>query len=111
MKMKTKKMLVVVILSLIMAVTSIVPAFAYENDSMAEDYITIKKEDVENNNGTMTYGLVVNEDGSIEPVSPTSIWNIIFGTEIYVGTLTVKEWKAHRKQWRISEKMLLFLLI
>ena len=49
MKMKTKKMLVVVILSLIMAVTSIVPAFAYENDSMAEDYITIKKEDVENN--------------------------------------------------------------
>ena len=30
MKMKTKKMLVVVILSLIMAVTSIVPAFAYE---------------------------------------------------------------------------------
>ena len=70
--MKTKKILVVVILSLIMAVTSIVPAFAYENDSMAKDYITIKKEDVESNNGTMTYGLVVNEDGSIEAVSPTS---------------------------------------
>ena len=102
MKMKTKKMLVVVILSLIMAVTSIVPAFAYENDSMAEDYITIKKEDVENNNGTMTYGLVVNEDGSIEPVSPTSIWNIIFGTEIYVGTLTVKEWSGKNVTFSIN---------
>lgn len=100
--MKTKKILAVVTLSLIMVVTSIVPAFAYENDSMPEGYITVEKEDVENNNGTMTYGLVVNEDGSIEAVSPTSLWSILFGTEIYVGTLTVKEWSGKNITFSIN---------
>ena len=100
--MKTKKILAVVTLSLIMVVTSIVPAFAYENDSMPEGYITVEKEDVENNNGTMTYGLVVNEDGSIEAVTPTSLWSILFGTEIYVGTLTVKEWSGKNVTFSIN---------
>ena len=85
--MKTKKVLLVAALSFVIAFTSIIPVFANGNEESTGGCITIEKESIDNN-GTITNGLVMNKDGQIDAVRPSSI----FGTEIYVGTLTVTSW-------------------
>jgi hypothetical protein len=92
--MKCKRTLSVIVLSLIMVLINLVPAVAYENLPLAEKYVSIDIQNLENNKATLTYILVEKEDGTMDVIDPVSVLDFDYGTQIYVGALTVKKWEG-----------------
>ena len=95
-----KKILVAVVLMAIVF-SSAITGFAGEENVSGDGYIAIEKKDI-NQGEALTYGLIVDKDGNLKAIDSYSIIDTIFGTQIYVGTLTINSWVGSNVNFTIN---------
>lgn len=89
--MKKIRNIFITLLVMLIVLTGSIPTFAITEENTINDNLVIDQSEM-NDNQQITYGLFMNNDGQIEAIRTNSILGFPFGTEIYVGSLTVKSW-------------------